>query len=229
MLRTSPISAKSKETGDGIPQAPLVCRSRMSQKFKDVTDIDDWNRTCTSGVSQLERGIQEYMADDQRLLEATLSLFQRNAKKTPSVGAAAESLFSLSSTKVPTRNDSDVANDESPHSVVSTEASTRNDSDVATTESPLSVAYTKAPTKRNGDLATVASPLSKASTKVPTSNDGGDAVMNEEMKPSPLLASLRPPREHAPGVQSFPTRKKSPREDRLEVTNVPLEVRSVSS
>ncbi len=64
-----------------------------------------------------------------------------------------------------------------------------------------------------GDIATFASPLSKASTKVPTSNDGGDAVMNEEMKPS--APSRKPPptkgtcarRTNLPDKKEVPTRR----------------------
>ena len=77
---------------ESIPQAPLICRAMITEEYDSVTPIKDWNRTRSSGLQQLQRGLA--CLKDARLQKATLAMLDEN---NCSLSVAPSDVSSLSS------------------------------------------------------------------------------------------------------------------------------------
>jgi hypothetical protein len=88
---------------DGIPQAPLICRTAISEDYKTITPIDDWSMTSTSGTCQLKRGITDCLEDDEDegLRQATLARL-KSSERYDALSLAKDEKTSLAKTSLDT-------------------------------------------------------------------------------------------------------------------------------
>lgn len=69
---------------DGIPQAPLICRSLVSDD--GVTPINDWDMAHSSTAEQLRRGVTLCLEQDKDLLEETVAMMDDPVKRFEKLG-----------------------------------------------------------------------------------------------------------------------------------------------
>lgn len=93
---------------DGIPQAPLICQTAISEDYKTITPIDDWRMTSTSGTCQLKRGITDCLEDDEDegLRQATLARL-KSSERYDASSLASDENTSLAKTSLDTPIDDD--------------------------------------------------------------------------------------------------------------------------
>lgn len=64
---------------DGIPQAPLICRSMISERYDVVTPVNDWEINHASNLQQLQRAAANGCFSDCGLQDATLEKLEGSA------------------------------------------------------------------------------------------------------------------------------------------------------